>query len=229
MESLGLSGPYEEINYEDLDEEQKEEVDSLNLAEMFHREIQGSETIDLGIIRFVLRRLGQLGDSSLVEEILQELDVLHPVFPDIIRYFSKLKYLSPADKRVLAGRVLDLFGNSIISELDYHRMWALELFTHSTEWGNEDKFLRQLSLLRGPADPSRRKLILALGKASVQHWFQTRWRSWDEEPPWSKRALIAAASCLPSDARTHWYKSIEARLDPLEVAVAHWAQENPFG
>jgi hypothetical protein len=33
---------------------------------------------------------------------------------------------------------------------------------------------------------------------------------------------------MPPDARKHWYKSIEERLDPLELAAARWAKANPF-
>jgi hypothetical protein len=55
-----------------------------------------------------------------------------------------------------------------------------------------------------------------------------QWRNLFNEPPWTRRALIAAASCLATDARKHWYKSIEARLDAVELAVMRWAKQNPF-
>lgn len=123
--------------------------------------------------------------------------------------------------------MLSLLKESIVSELEYHRMWALELFTHSTEWDNEEKFLKLLSSSSDLA--SHRKLILALGRASKRHWFQSRWRSLFDEPHWPRRALIAGASCLSRDARDHWYRSIEPKLDPLEKAVMRWAKQNPFG
>lgn len=96
---LELSDPYEEIDYEDLTDEQKEIVDSLNLREMFLGQIQNSNDPDLGIVSFVLRRMGQLGDSSLVDDIFNNLDVLYPVFPDIIRYFRKLRDLSSRNRK----------------------------------------------------------------------------------------------------------------------------------
>ncbi len=33
---------------------------------------------------------------------------------------------------------------------------------------------------------------------------------------------------MAKDARKHWYRSIEDRLDLLERAVANWANQHPF-
>jgi hypothetical protein len=67
-----------------------------------------------------------------------------------------------------------------------------------------------------------------MGRASKTHWFQSRWRHLFDESPWTRRALIAGASCLAADARKHLYNSIESRLDKLEYVVMKWAKQNPF-
>jgi len=226
LKSLGVSDPYDSIEYNDLPDEAKEIIDSLNLVELFQDEISSSEEPDLSIVRFVLRRLGQMGDSSVLDTVLTNLDALHPAFPDIIRYILNLRGLDSAEKSAIGKTILDLLSDSIISELDYHRLWALELFSRSTEWNNESRFFQ---LLSSAGDrPSRRKLILAMGRAGQRHWFKSQWRSLFDETPWPRRALLAAASCMPGDARKHWYKSVESRLDPLEKAIMRWAKQNPF-
>lgn len=90
IKELGLSNPYEEIEYSDLSQEQQELIDSLNLIELFQEEIEKPD-IDFGIIKFVLRRMGQLGEDSLVDVIFENLDTLYPAFSDIIQYFSNLR------------------------------------------------------------------------------------------------------------------------------------------
>lgn len=227
MYELGLTNPYEMIEYDDLDTAHQILVDSLNLSELFREQIEADGELDLGIVKFVLRRMGQLGDDSLVDYILESLDLLHPAFPDIINYFRNLRHLSAEQRQKIGNHVLNLLEDSIISELDYHRMWALDLFTRSTEWENESRFFALLGSARDLL--SRRKLILAMGRSSQRHWFQSQWRSLFDEPAWPRRALIAGASCMPPDARRHWYRSIEARLDPLEKAVMKWAKHCPFG
>lgn len=225
MDDLGLSNPYEEIDYASLGKKQKELVNSLNLFELFKEEIKKTD-YDLGIIKFVLRRMGQLGDDSLVDDIFDNLDTLYPAFSDIIRYFSNLRNLRTNQYHKIGARVLDLLEESLISELEYHRIWALNLFTHTTQWDNENRFIKMLGNARETF--SRRKLILAIGRAHKKYWFQSQWRNLTNESPWPRRALLAGASCMTPDARKHWYRSIMPQLDDLEKAVVKWVLANPF-
>jgi len=222
---LGLSDWYEPIEYDDLDADQQATIDGLNLVELFREELQRDEP-ELPIIKFVLRRLSQLGDDGLVDDIFDDLDKLHPALPDICRYVQSLRHLDAAGRSALGARMLDLLNGSVVSELPYHRMWILELFVHSQEWDNEARFF---TLYGTEADPAcRRSLILAMGRARQAHWFQSQWRTLFDQPHWPRRALLAGASCMSADARRHWYRSIEPQLDPLELAVVRWAQQHPF-
>ena len=126
-------------------------------------------------MKFVLRRMGQLGQDSHVDEVLDNIDHLYPAFLDIIDYLSSLRDLSETRYHQIGLRVLGLLNSSIISELEYHRPWALDLFTHGTQWNNESSFILMLSSAREQF--SRRKLILALGRAKQRHWFQSQWRN----------------------------------------------------
>ncbi|PZD73739.1 hypothetical protein C1752_01591 [Acaryochloris thomasi RCC1774] len=225
IEELGLENPYEEIEYDDLTLEQKEIVDALNLVELFQEEAD-SEVPDLPVIKFCLRRLGQLGDDGIIEDIFDNLESLIPAFVDIISYFTNLRFLNVDERSMLGSRILDLLEDSIVSELAYHRMWIMQVFTSSREWDNEDQFVNIYNRERDQA--CKRKLILAIGRSQQRHWFQSQWRTLFEHPHWQRRAVLAAASCMPSDARKHWYRSIEPQLDVLELAVSRWAKNNPF-
>ena len=46
--------------------------------------------------------------------------------------------------------------------------------------------------------------------------------------PWSRRALLAASSCMASDELKAWYGSISKRLDYLENIVIEWIKLLPF-
>lgn len=225
LNELGLDDPYEDIDYGDLTDEQKELVDSLNLQGLFLQEVKTEEP-DISIIKFILRRLGQLGDNCLVEPIIENIDSIHPAFSDIVGYFRNLRYLAPSAKRELGKKLLHLIRNSLVSDLPFYRMWAFSLFTESAEWDNEHTFQR---LLNASTDQfSRRELILAMGRARHKSWFQSQWRHLFDESPWPKRALLAGASCMAGDARNHWYRSVSPRLDVLEKAVVEWAKKKPF-
>lgn len=225
IEELGLENWYEEIDYDDLNEEQQELVDTLNLAELFREEAE-SEEPDIPVVKFCLRRLGQLGDDSVVENIFLNLESLIPAFVDIVEYFKSLRFLNFDRRSALGGRLLDLLQDSMVSELAYHRMWIMHVFTESREWDNEGRFVGLYNQERDQA--CKRKLILAMGRSEQRHWFQYQWRTLFEHPHWQRRAVLAAASCMPADARKHWYRSVEPQLDILERAVTRWARANPF-
>lgn len=225
LRELGLGNRYEPIEYDDLTEEQQGAVDALNLVELFREEVAGDEP-EMPIVKFVLRRLGQLGDDSIVEDVFGALEKIYPAFVDVVEYMSKLRHLNADQKSALGNRLLDLLDNTIVSELMYHRMWILNMFTHSREWDNEQRFFTLYGA--EPEQVCRRKLILAMGRAQQRHWFQSQWRTLLDHPSWSRRAVLAGASCMPPDARRHWYRSVEAQLDVLEKAVMRWAKANPF-
>jgi len=227
VNELQLTYPYASIAYDDLDEEDQRLVDSMNLVDLFTEELDNTNGLDLSMMQFILKRLADLGDKAILMHALDNIDALYPIFPDIILYIRRIRdALSHEEKRDVGGRIIELLDNSIISELDYHRMWALDLFTHSTEWNNSDAFFRLLN--SAPDLMSRRQLILAMGRSAQRHWFQSQWRSLFDETHWPRRALLAGASCLPPDARRHWYRSVDSSLDPLEKAVVRWVRQNPF-
>lgn len=226
LEELGLEDWYEPIEYDDLTPEQQREIDALNLSELLEEELQNGSP-DVPIVRFVLRRLAQLGDDSAVDLVLGNIDEAMPAFSDVIHYFRALRHLDEEARSRLGNRLLDLLEGSVVSALPYHRMWILDTFTHDREWDNEDRFFALYN--REPDQACRRKLILAMGRASQRHWFQSQWRNLFDHPHWARRAVIAAGSCLPGDARRHWYRSLKSHLDVLEESVAKWARQNPFG
>jgi hypothetical protein len=171
----------------------------MNLAELLGEELAGSGEPDIQVLRFVLRRLGQLGDASLLDEVLDQIDALHHVFPDVIRYLGGLRQLSLDDCAGVGQKVLALPRESIIGELEYHRMWALDLFAGSTRWGCEEEFMNFLVETRD--DHTKRRVILATGRAGQQYSFQSQWRGVFDWPLWSRRAPLAARSCSPPDTR----------------------------
>lgn len=226
LDDLGIEDPYDEIEYKQLSRDQKARVNQLNLVAMFRDELTQGDEPDAMVLRFILRRMAQLNRPDLINDCVDNIEGIYPVLPDVVRYLLRLRGLSSTDRRSVGKRMIDLLESSIVSELEYYRLWILHLFASSPAWNCSEEFI---SLLGKLADSfSRRELILALGRANARSWFGTQRRSLFEEGPWAKRAFLAAASCLPPDARDHWYRSIEPRLDDVERAVVNWARVNPF-
>jgi hypothetical protein len=226
LDDIGIDR-YEPIRYEDLTPYQQSLVESLNLRGVAEEELARESEPDPAVLRFVLRRMSQLGDESLVDLMFDNIDRVYTVLPDLIRYLQSIRDATPFfDAHGVGRRLLDLLNDSVVSELEYHRLWLLEPFTTSRDWNQESRFFTYLASARDSF--TRRQLILAMGRASQRHWFQSQWRSLFDEPHWPRRAMLAGASCLPADARKHWYQAVRPQLDVLEVAVSRWAHRNPL-
>ncbi|WP_047152492.1 RNA-directed DNA polymerase [Aneurinibacillus tyrosinisolvens] len=227
IETLGLSNPYEEIEYSDLDEETQAEIDRMNLEEILQQHIEDSNEsndIDITLVRFILKRLTQIGNPVSVDLLIENIDKLYPVFKDVMKYFQSVNANTQTKHRI-GEQLLELLNDSLIGHLDYNKMWILNTFTQDNQWNNEEKFA---VLFNEPYDEySQRKLILALGRSRQAFWFRSKRRSISQMNPWMRRAFLAAASCLPGDQAEHWYRSLPG-LDSLDKVVTKWALQNRF-
>ena len=227
LRKIGIDDWYEEIEYDELASEVQEEIDKLNLKGILDEQITQGDQLDLGITRFVLRRLGQINDKSALKLVLSNIEVLYPVFKDAISYIFEIRRLGSDTRHKIGSYLIKLMQDSIVGHLEYHRSWILNIFAHDKEWDNE----KQFPVLYNSSNDSfsRRELISAMGRAGHGHWFKRKKRDIGSFDPWEKRAFLAAASCLPGDEAVHWYNSIKPGLDELEKTVIKWAKDNPYG
>ncbi|MCY3647095.1 MAG: reverse transcriptase domain-containing protein [Chloroflexi bacterium] len=225
LHEIGVSSPYEDIDYEDLDDEHKEMVDSLNLGELLQEQFDLRE-IDQKMTRFLLRRLAQINDQSCLDELLENLDTLFTVIPDVVQYLRRLSGLDQVARHGIGSQLVDFLSSPDSSQLEFHKTWIFDLLADGQDWGVGE---RLGPLYSGTQEGvSRRELILAFAKAKRDYWFRSRKDRVTSFDPWDKRAFLAGASCLPVDEHENWYRSQRQQLDVLEKAVIDWAQANPL-
>lgn len=227
LDKLGVSGWYEPIDYDGLPKQLQAEIDALNLRDLLEEHINATDPLDPLIVRFILRRLSQLDDSSATDVVFGNMKRLYPVFKDAIGYVTAMRSLDATDKHELGLKLLNLIDDDVVGHLEYHRAWILATFANNADWNNSDRFIPVYN--RYPDPFTRRDIMLALGRANRGEWFKARKRSIGELAHWEKRAFLAAASCLPGDEATHWYQSLAPQLDELEKIVVDWARRHPFG
>ena len=222
---LGLTKPYEPFQQDQLSVEQRTKISELNLQGILREQVSREE-IDIILTRFVLRRLAQMKAIDSVDLVLDNVVNLYPVIPDVARYVKSLSDLDATKKQEIGGKLLQLLFDSVTSHLEYHRMWLLSVFANDQGFDHKKDLVRVAG--NWSDELTRREAILALGRSGQVSWFRMRKTEVLNQPPWSRRAFIYAASCLPLDEREHWYRQLRPRLDTLELAVAKWAEQNPI-
>lgn len=223
---IGIADWYEDIDYDELSIESQKLIDSLNLTDLLCEELCKSN-VDYGLLKFILGRLSQVNNTNAKETVLDNIEVLYPVFKEVVCYLKGIRKFDIKTKHSVGRRLLSYLNNSFVAHLEYHRSWILSIFTENTEWDNQKVFCKMYSNM--PDVFSKRKLILAMGRANQSHWFKLQKQNLGQFDPWQKRAFLAAASCLPGDEAKHWYSSIYRSLDQLEKIVVDWAKMYPFG
>lgn len=220
VNDLGLEDPYGPIIYEELPPELKARVDGLNLLGILEEQIALDVKANTLTIRFLLRRFAQLGERDALDKLLRAPRVLYLVlhaFSDYVAAISK-----EADAAEIGEKVLTLLDDGVLGHLEFNRAWLLHPFSASV--GLNCVVALQRLLQANPLQLERRELLLSLGSHGAADWLSANRRILDQEPPWCRRAFLAAARALRGDQSAHWYKAVRPQLDRLEQAVTIWAE-----
>lgn len=223
LEEIGIVDTYGDIEVDSLPESTRLAIDELNLTSILEEQIQGDEP-DLSLLKFLLRRLGQLNSTDAIDLILDHFDKFVPVVRETIQYLLRITSMVPEEKRVLGEALLVIYADKdrSASHLEYSRMYLLLPFGKESTWSSNEKYV---SLYNESLDEfSQRELLLAMGRSRQDFWFRSRKQSLSGMTPWVRRAFIYGASCLPAAEYKHWIRGALAQFDPVERAVAAWAQ-----
>lgn len=227
LSKIGIEDTYGDIDYESLSDEHQGAIDELNLAHILSEQL-GDDEPDISLIKFLLRRLGQIGSTDPIDLIFDNFSKFIPVMRETIEYFLRLENLSSERKAEIGKKLISIFQDELSSAscLEYSRMYMLHPFSVDGAWNSEDQYVR---LFNDAVDEfSKRELLLAMGRSRQGFWFRSRKQSLHEMSPWIRRAFIYSASCLPADEYKHWIRGIDGQLDNVERAIATWARKNPI-
>ncbi len=230
LEELGVStDPYENVDIDGLDADQKEKLKTINLEKILEDELSKESKIDYGLINFLLSSLAKIDNINISNIILDEKNIrkLFPKLSSIISYIERVRSFSPLQKKEVGDKAISLLDCDYVGNLPFNRMWLLNIFTKSKEWDNEDKFINILSKYKDKL--TIRELYLSLGRSQNIRFFRDNKNMDLNLDPWLRRAFIAGISCLPEPERNPWFKarSLTSR-DFLDKVVEKWAIKNHF-
>jgi hypothetical protein len=117
LEDLGIEDWYEEICYDDLVPDVQEQIDSLNLGGILGEQIRLGVDLDINITRFVLQRLAQINDLDALSVVLENVEILYPVFKDVLGYITSIRRVDEKYRHKLGKYLIDLTKQSVVGHL----------------------------------------------------------------------------------------------------------------
>ena len=227
IKSLGIDDPYEDIDFDSLTPDAQRKLEALNLHGILEEQLKAEEP-DLSLMKFLLRRLGQVGRGDSSGLVLKKFRRCVPVVKEAVEYLMQVSASDTSQKKAIGERLLRIYGDPRHSagHLEYARMYLLHPFAIDPAWNGANKFVK---LQNAAVDEfSIRELTLALGRSRQDFWFRSRKQALMSMAPWVRRAFIYGASCFPADEYKHWIRGLQTQFDPLDRAVARWGAKKPI-
>jgi hypothetical protein len=220
-ELLDIFGdPYEINSYEELDDDQKAEVDAFNLSEMLTEALGAGENVDYREVSFILSRLSALQKPELIPIVLDNLERLYPVAEAVAAFFKGFDSLDSDVRDRIAQAVLSpILNNREAHPSEYYSLWMLSILGEHGQWNHAENLIRIFR--EANSDVVRRYAALALASSGRRTEAVAMKDYLPSGSPLCRTAMLLATSKLGNDERKYLKRGL-GLTDPLEKLCAEW-------
>ncbi|WP_437732100.1 RNA-directed DNA polymerase [Sorangium sp. So ce1335] len=209
------TGPYDATPVSRLDAQDLAQLSQKALEDILAAYLASSER-DYVRLRFLLRRLAQVGVPGAVEFLVHNLSHLLPAFAEVASYLNAATPHYAGSWAVLGNDLLRLLDSPIAKESEYIQLVILGLFGRIVGLNHIDKLTGRF-YSSGPS--AQREIILAAANAGADAWLRTLKADFSRYDPWLRRAFAYASRVFPEDECKFWIKEVKPLCSPLELAI----------
>jgi len=207
-------GDYEIPSYDELEDEQKKEIDAFNLSEMLREALLEGENVDYREVQFILGRLSALRKPELIPTVLENLERLYPVAESVAAFFKEFTDLPQSHASEIGGALLAPILNALEARpSEYYSMWIPSVFQHHRNWDHAEDLLRIFR--ETSSDAVRRFAALALATSGTRAQALAIKDYLASASSLCRTAMLLATAKLGKDERQYFGKSLQIS-DPLE-------------
>jgi hypothetical protein len=209
---------YEVTSYEDLEDDQKKEIDAFNLSDMLQDALTAGEEVNFREVAFILGRLAALRKPELIPIVIANLERLYPVADAVAAFFKEFSGLPWAERNDIAAALLaPIITPSQTKPSEFYAIWMLDIFRHQRDWGHVDKLLRIFR--EASSDTVRRFAALALATSGTRTEAMAIREYLPSGSALSKTAMLLATAKLGRDERAYLRRGLRLG-DSLEKLCA---------
>ncbi|MEG4116328.1 reverse transcriptase domain-containing protein [Microcoleus sp. N9_B4] len=157
-------------------------------------------------LRWLLRRLSQVGVPSAVDFCINHADELTPAISDICHYLVSVNNNYTGDWKNLGTKIFNLLNSDLIKSNEYFQMTLLSLFARKRLLNNSSSLI---STYQSSPPTLRREILLSAYALNMGDWLRELKESYQGLDTWSKRAFIIATKSLPVEERRFFLDHIK--------------------
>jgi hypothetical protein len=212
------SDPYKRVRLSALPAADRGALHQERIERILRQYMDNGE-IDFTRLRWLLRRLTQVGAPGGVDFVVTHFSRLLPALADIVRYLDSAKgnYEGHWDK--IGVKLLQALDTDVVQVSEYLSTVLVSIFAQIAALNHIDQVTRRYD---GSPTATKREIILAAAAAGSVDWLRRFKDLYKTADPWLRRAMIYALRTLPVDERQFWLRSVKKQVaaNPLDSAVA---------
>lgn len=216
---------YTKIKISDIKDKDIAKLSEENVTALLENYLNTPDP-DYSKIRWIYRRLSQVGIASAVEFSINNYDKLIPALNDVCLYLSSCAENYNSDWKDIGEQILDMLEDEIIKSNEFYKISLLNLFVYNP---NLNHTASLIEIFDNAPENIKRKILLACANIkSAGSWLNTLREKYRRFDPWTQRAFLIAAKNLPKEARSFFFKSVKFDLrddDILEKIIIKWAEK----
>lgn len=217
--------PYSQTAVEDY-EELRAELSKFDIVKMLAREMRKSrihQTLARKLIS-ALRYLEPSVRSGAIVTLLENLGILYPVFPSIALLLkgSLTDIDESARERIFTELRRLVREKSYIVMVPANLAFTVRLLAYDVSEEADEVLVQIYDEARSIG--VRRDVILAMARKDADYWISDRRKYFSTLSEWEKRAILIASYIL-GDEGSHWRRSVQPILTPLQQLSLKWASE----
>lgn len=174
-------------------------------------------------LRWLFRRLTQIGVGEAVSYCVENMDILIPAISDVCQYLISASDNYTGEWQSLGNKVIELLDSELFKANEFFQITLLNLFVCNTKLNH----IQQISSMYSHSSENmKRKVILFAFNNKAVSFIRELKETYPSMNDWNRRAYIICCSILPHDERKHFLKYAKSFLSPnnhLEKVLLEWS------
>ena len=214
----------DKIKWDKLTDDQKQYFQELYYEGLFSEYLEGELDPNYPKLKWLFRRLTQIGVPFAIQQALNNFEELIPILPDICQYFISASPNLDADLSITGDQLHRILDSEIVKSNEYVQISIIDLFVNNNELNHFEIFDQ---LFNTSSEFVKRKIILLAYSLNNAAWIRGKKEQYEGMGRWAKRAMLIALTCLPAEERKFIYNSISEDLsddDIVEKTIIKWGK-----